>query len=97
MDTDLADLIARTIAVIRDRLPASHPARSALSSNVETARHGDPEIAIDDVSQALQYFDTPIRAEEFQALYAAAAHFSMVDSLEGIVIIPPDDALPPRF
>lgn len=97
MDTDPADLTARAIAAIRDRLAASHPARSALTSDIEAARHGDSEIAIDDVSQALQYFNTPIRADEYQALHAAATHFSMADSLEGIIVLPPDEAPSPSF
>ncbi|MEU1123478.1 hypothetical protein ABZ371_07825 [Streptomyces sp. NPDC005899] len=91
MDSDPADLTARAIAAIRDRLAVFHPARGALTSDLEAARHGDPEIAIDDASQVLQYFGTPIRADEFRALHAAATHFSMADFLEGIVVLPPGE------
>ncbi|MFD6416189.1 hypothetical protein [Streptomyces sp. NPDC060194] len=91
---DPAELTALAIAALRDRLAASHPARRALASDVEAARHGDPELAIDDVGHVLRYFDTPIRTDEFQALHAAAAHFALADALEGVVVLPPDEAPP---
>ncbi|MFF2526551.1 hypothetical protein [Streptomyces liangshanensis] len=87
MEIDPAGLAADAIAGIRDRLDLLDPARGALTSDVEAARHGDPEFAIDDACEVLRYFHVPVRLDEFQALRSIATHFAMEDSLEEIIVI----------
>ncbi|MEW1720804.1 hypothetical protein [Streptomyces sp. NPDC093109] len=82
MDSRSVEATVQAITKIRDRLDPADPASRALASAIEAARNGDPEFAIDDVSNALHYFKISLQRDDFQALHSAAVEFSMEDCLE---------------
>jgi hypothetical protein len=84
MDNGTDKEVVRILSAIRDRLGPVSPARSALASDIEAARHADPEFAIDDACNALRYFGVSLNKDEFDALKSAAGNFFMEDSLEGL-------------